>query len=211
MIQVIIADDHEIIRRGVRQIISETSHIRVIAEVSDGKELMGKLGTTEVDLLLLDISMPGRSGLDILSDLKKIKPRLPVLILSIYEDDEYIRKAIQSGVSGYISKTALSSELIRAIEVVAGGGRYISEKLATKIIFTHDQDSTKPLHENLTDRELEVLKHIARGQSPRLIAADLAISVKTVNAHREHILRKMNMKSNAELIRYGIEHFLPGP
>ncbi len=211
MIQVIIADDHEIIRRGVRQIISETSHIRVISEVSDGKELMGKLGTTEVDLLLLDISMPGRSGLDILYDLKKIKPRLPVLILSIYEDDEYIRKAIQSGVSGYISKTALSSELIRAIEVVAGGGRYISEKLATKIIFTHDQDSTKPLHENLTDRELEVLKHMARGQSPRLIAADLAISVKTVNAHREHILRKMNMKSNAELIRYGIEHFLPGP
>lgn len=208
MIRVLVADDHEIIRRGVRQIIAETDHIRVVSEASEWKELIGKLGQTDADILLLDINMPGRSSLDILPDLKKIKPRLPVLIFSIYEDEEYIRKAITRGVSGYISKTTVSAELIRAIEIVAGGGQYVSERLASKILFGREPDAIKPLHDLLSKRELEVLLHIVRGTSPRQIAAQLSISIKTVNAHREHILQKMNLKSNAQLIRYGIEHAL---
>lgn len=207
MIKVMVADDHEIIRKGIRQIISETSHIRLVSEASEWKELMGRIRQHDADILLLDINMPGRSGLDIIPDLKKIRPRLGILMLSIYEDEEYVRKAINRGVAGYVSKTAVSAELIKAIEVIAAGGQYVSEKMASRLIFTQESDNSSLRHTNLSNRELEILKNIAQGKSNRIIATELSISIKTVNTHRVNILKKLNLNSTSELIHYGLKHF----
>jgi len=208
MIHLLIADDHDLIRRGLRGVFHETNHICVSAEATDGPGLIRELSLNDFDVLLLDINLPGRSGLDLLQDIRRLRPQLPVLILSIYEDDEYILGAIQHGANGYIPKSADPGELIRAIEQVASGKKYISEKLAHKILFHPDQMVTGKIHQSLTARELEVLRKIAEGKPPRQIAGEPCISVKTVNAHREHILQKMNMHSTAELIRYAMKEKL---
>ena len=207
MIRVIIADDHDLIRRGLKQSLSETKHITVADEAGEWTELFRKISRKEYDILLLDINMPGRSGIDVLQEIKKLRPALPVLILSIYEDENYVLRAIRRGADGYISKASSTDDLIKAIEKVSKGGQYISDSKAEKVLF-HAKKYLDPLHKSLSDREMEVLLKITEGKSPKTIAKELSISVKTINAHREHILRKMNMKSTAELIRYGIKHKL---
>jgi DNA-binding NarL/FixJ family response regulator len=208
MIRVIIADDHDLIRRGVKQSLSETKSITVTDEAAEWTELIHKISRNEYDILLLDINMPGRSGIDVLRDIKKLRPTLPVLILSIYEDENYVLKAIARGADGYISKASNTDDLIKAIEKVVKGGQYISDSLAEKVLFHSKSKTIDLIHKSLSDREMEVMLKIIEGKPPKLIAKELSISVKTVNAHREHILRKMNMKSTGELIRYGIKHKL---
>jgi len=208
MIRLLIADDHDLIRKGLKQLLAEEHRIVVAGEASSSQEVLHLITRQEFDLLLLDINLHGQSGLDILTDIKRLRPGLPVLILSIYEDDAYIIGAINKGANGYISKSADSSELIRAIERVAKGEKYISGELAGKVLFVTRSATVNKLHTSLTPREMEILKRIASGTAPRQIAQALSISVKTVQAHREHILRKMNMRSNAEMIRYAVRENL---
>lgn len=208
MIRIIIADDHDLTRRGLKQMFSEVPHISIAEEVVDGNELLNRISLFDFDLLLLDINLPGRSGLDLMKDIRRIKPDLRVLILSIYEDEHYVLNAINKGTDGYIAKSADPMELVKAIEKVARGEKYISEAMAGKILFYSKSSRVEKLHTSLTERELELLKRIASGESPREIAEKLYISVKTVHAHREHILRKMKMRSNAELILYAVKEGL---
>jgi len=206
MIRLLVADDHPVIRKGIREIFHESDRIEVAGEAKDWKEILNKIGRHKYDVLLLDIKMPGRSGLDILPEIKIIQPKLPVIIFSVFEDEEYVIKAINLGASGFLSKASEAGEMIKAIETVAGGNKYITGELASKLLFAGTAGIVEPLHNVLSKREMEVLVKIASGSSARQIAQDLSIHVKTVNAHREHILKKMHMKSNAELVKYAVNH-----
>lgn len=208
MINILIADDHAVVRQGIKKILSDASDIVVAGEASEWRGLFQIMREAAFDVLLLDISLPGRSGLDILREIKQMFPAVPVLILSMYEEEEYVVRAINDGASGYVSKSAVAEDLILAIRRVAAGGQYISGFLAERFIFDPKTGKAGNLHTCLSTRELEVLKKIAGGMSAKAIAAELSLSVKTVNAHREHILKKMNMRSNAELIKYAVTHTL---
>lgn len=205
MIEVLVADDHQIVREGLKQILAETSDIVVTGEASNGGEVINRVWKTDYDVILLDISMPGRSGLDILKELKSIKPKLKILFLSMHPEEHYAVRALKSGASGYLTKNRAKDELIEAIRRVSLGGKYVSASLAEKLAFDLEKDYEKPPHERLSDREYEVMRMLTSGKTVSEIARELSLSVKTISTHRSRLLQKMDMKTNAELTRYAIQ------
>jgi two-component system invasion response regulator UvrY len=209
-IKILIADDHPIVRAGFKQVISDMPDMLVADEAGNGQEVLNLIGKKDYDLVLLDISMPGRSGLEILKDLKSEKPKLPVLILSIYPEEQYAIRALRAGASGYMTKASAPNELILAIRKISEGGKYISASLAEKLAYYLDGDATKPPHETLSDREYQVMLMIASGKTVTEIANELCLSVKTISTYRTHILEKMKMKNNAEITLYAVQNKLVG-
>jgi two-component system, NarL family, invasion response regulator UvrY len=209
MTKILIADDHTIVREGLKQILAETSDMVVAGEATNGQEVIDKVLKNNYDVVLLDISMPGRNGLDILKQLKIDKPGVSVLILSMYAEEQYAMRALRAGAAGYMTKESAPDELIQALRKVSQGRKYISPTLAEKLALNLEGgDEQKPPHENLSDREYQVLCMIASGKMIKEIADELALSVKTVSTYRSRILDKMGLKSNAALTHYAIQNKL---
>jgi two-component system invasion response regulator UvrY len=210
MIRVLIADDHVVVRQGLKQILGDTPELLVAGEAINGQEVLDKIRAEAWDVVVLDISMPDHSGLDILKQLKAEQPKLPVLVLSMHPEDRYAMRVLKAGASGYLAKDSAADELVKAIRKVVSGGRYVSPFLAEKMAFEVGADSSKLPHETLSDREFQVLRLIADGKSVTEIAAELSLSVKTVSTYRARLLEKMNLSTNAELIHYAIRNHLIG-
>jgi two-component system invasion response regulator UvrY len=210
MIRVLIADDHAVVRQGLKQILGDTPEMLVAGEAINGQDVLGKVRAEAWDVVVLDISMPDRSGLDILKQLRSERPGLPVLVLSMYSEDQYAMRVLKAGASGYLTKDSAPDELVKAIRKVVSGGRYVSPLLAEKLAFEMGADSSKLPHETLSDREFQVLRLLAAGKSVGEIAAELSLSVKTISTYRARMLEKMNLGTNAELIRYAIQNRLIG-
>lgn len=205
VVRILIADDHPIVRTGLKQILAEDPDIRLVGEASNSGEVIDFLWKHECDFVLLDIGMPGRSGLEVISEIKQIKPNICVLILSIYPEEQYAVRALRAGASGYLTKASAPIELIRAIHKVSRGGKYISQNLAEILASEIDKHSTKQLHEKLSDREYEVMLMLASGKTVTEVAGNLCLSVKTISTYRANILEKMSMRNNAQLTFYAVE------
>lgn len=207
MLRVLIADDHAIVRKGLKEILLDEYPSAVIHEAKDAEVAIKFLITAEVDydVVISDLSMPGRSGLDVLQHTKQNNPKLPVLILSIHPEEQYAIRALKAGAAGYLSKDAAPEELVKAIQRVLLGRKYISAEIAEKMVTDMDVDNQKPLHELLSDREFHVFQRLADGKSVSEIAEQLSLSINTVSTYRTRILVKMDFKSNADLTRYAIE------
>ena len=208
MIRVLIADDHTVVRRGLKQILLEGFPSAYVEEVPDAEEMIKKIIQAEWDVVISDLSMPGRSGLEALQQIKQLQPKLPVLILSIHPEDQYAIRVLKAGASGYLSKDMAPDELVNAVQRVMLGKKYITASIAEKLASVLDQDANKALHENLSDREFSVLKLLASGKSVSEIAESLFLSVTTVSTYRTRIMAKMNMKSNADLTLYAVANRL---
>lgn len=210
MITLLIADDHAIFREGLKHILEEHPDIVVADEAANGWEVLDKVWKRDFDMVLLDIRMPGMPAIDVLKRLKAEKPRLPVLILSMYPEDQYAVRFIRAGASGYLTKESAPDELITAIRRITSGRKYITSSLAEKLADEVEPDAEKPLHNTLSDREYEVFRLIASGKTVTEIAEALSLSVKTISTYRSRILEKMRMKTNAELMHYALKHGLFG-
>jgi DNA-binding NarL/FixJ family response regulator len=208
VIKVLIADDHPIVRQGLRQILSGVSDMKVAGEAVNGQETLEQVRAGGWDVLVLDITMPGRSGFDILKELKHQQPDLPVLVLSIHAEEQFAVRVLKAGASGYVTKENAPDELIKAIRKVVSGGKYISRGLAESLAFGLDTASARPRHEALSDREFQVLQLVASGKTLTEIAEELSLSTKTISTYRTRLLEKMDFKSNAEIIRYAFENAL---
>jgi two-component system, NarL family, invasion response regulator UvrY len=208
MINILIADDHPIVRRGLKQIIQDEKDLKVVCEAGNSEEVMTKLKENKVDILLLDISMPGKSGLDLLSDLNNLFPDLKILILSGMPEEVYAKRVIKMGAYGYIHKESTTELLVPAIRKVLQGKRYISSKLADILASDLTEDENEMLHEQLSEREFEVLLLIGKAKTPSEIAETLHLGVTTISTYRSRILEKMKMKNNSELIQYCIRQKL---
>lgn len=204
MINVLIIDDHPIVREGLKQILKASSEVVVSGEAGNSDEALRGISEGNYDVALLDIALPGRSGLDILQELKKRSPKTAILILSAYPEEQYALRALKSGAAGYLVKKSAPEELVTAIKKVSSGGRYISSHLAERLVFALEKGGNEP-HETLSDREYQVMCMIASGKTVSEIAKELSISVKTVSTHRSRILEKMDMRNNAELIHYAVK------
>lgn len=204
MIKVLITDDHPVVRRGIRQILEDDERISMVEEAGSGKEIIEKLKKQVFDVILLDISLPGRSGLDLIPVIKKVQKSAGILILSIHSEEIYAQKALKSGASGYLTKASAPEELITAIYKVAGGGKYISASLAEKISFNIIGEKNDPLHYKLSGRELEVISLLASGKTLSNIADYLSLSPKTISTYRRRILEKLNLKTTSDIIRFSI-------
>ncbi len=211
MIRILVADDHAIVREGLKQILADVSDMTVCDEAASGAETLAKIRKREYDVVLLDISMPGRSGLEILKDIKTEHPKQPVLILSMHAEEQYAVRALRAGASGYLTKASAPDELIGAIRKVSYGRKYVSASLAEKLAFALDIDTKNPPHETLSDREYQVMLMIASGKSVKEIAAELCLSVKTISTYRARVMEKMKMKKNAELTLYAVRNRLMDP
>jgi two-component system invasion response regulator UvrY len=207
-LRILIADDHAIIRRGLKQILLEEYPSAIVEEVNDAEGVIKKTGSDEWDIIISDLSMPGRSGLDVVQHVKQNFPKLPVLILSIHPEEQYAIRALKAGAAGYLSKDAATEELVKAVQRVLQGRKYISPAIAEKMADELDLDASKPPHEVLSDREFDVFKMIAAGKTVSEIAEQLSLSITTVSTYRARIMVKMDMKNNAELTRYGLENKL---
>lgn len=199
----LVVDDHPIVRRGICQILNDISGNVRIAEASDAKEAIKEIRSNKFDVVLLDINMPGRSGLDLLEDIRSINPDIKILIVSMYPEEQYAIRALKTGASGYLTKESASNELLAAVEKVLQGGRYITQSIAERIFDVIDQKG--PPHELLSNRELEVLIQIAKGTSIKEIGHILALSEKTISTYRSRILEKMDLNSNADIVRYALQ------
>jgi DNA-binding NarL/FixJ family response regulator len=208
MNRIFIADDHAIVRRGLRQLLIEQYPTAVIGEAGDVETLVAAVMNDEWDVVICDMSMPGRSGLDALSQLKQIAPKLPVLIMSMYPEDQYALRVLKAGAAGYLGKETIHDDIIKAIETVRLGRKYITPGIAEKLADALDGASDQKPHELLSDREFDVFKLLASGKSVSDIAEQLSLSPTTVSTYRSRIIDKMNMRSNAELTRYAIEMHL---
>jgi DNA-binding NarL/FixJ family response regulator len=203
--KVLIADDHAVFRRGLRETLAEAFSRVTFGEARTAQETLEHVRRQDWDVVILDISMPGKSGLDILDDLKRLRPRMPILLLSMHPEQQFARRALKSGAAGYLTKDSVTEELKEAVKKIVGGGKYVSATLAEKLAVDLRQGADTPLHELLSDREFQVLRMIASGKTVKDIAEDLSLSVKTVSTYRGRILEKTGMKTNAELIRYALE------
>ena len=207
-IRVLIADDHAIVRQGLRQILSDTADLTVAGEAENGVQAVQLVRSGEWDVVLMDVSMPDRNGIDALKIIKKEFPRLPVLILSMYPEEQYAIRALKAGAAGYLTKQSAPELLVTAIRQVASGKKYVSPSLAKELANAIGEDSERPPHEKLSDREYQTLCMIASGKTPTEIAEALNLSVKTVSVYRARLLEKMNLRNNAELTHYGLKHGL---
>jgi len=208
MIKVFVADDHAIVRRGLVQIVHDESDIIIAGEAVNSREVLEAVQTQHFDVLVLDINMPGRSGLDILQEVKLWAPRLPVLILSMHSEDQFAARVFKAGAAGYLPKESAPEELVKAIRKVFSGGKYVSQSQAEKLVDSFKADFERAPHESLSTREFEVLRRIASGQTVTRIAGELNLSVKTISTYRARILEKMHMASSAELTHYAIKNQL---
>lgn len=208
MIRIAVADDHAIVREGFKQILSDCPDIQVAGEAKNGKDMLELLRRDSFDAVVLDISLPDRSGLDVLKEIRKTHPSLPVLILTMHAEEQYALRVFKAGASGYLTKESAPEQLVNAVQKVASGGKYISPQLAEKLVGDLGSDSLRPPHETLSDREFQVLCFLASGKTAGQIAAELDLSVKTVSTYRTRILEKMRLNNNAELIHYAIQNGL---
>ncbi len=207
-IKVLVADDHEIVRQGLKTIISEHSDLSIAGEAENGNQVLKIVKKTKVDVVLLDFDMPEKNGLDTLIELKALYPKLPVMILSIFPEDHYGTRFLKAGASGYLQKSSATDQLIDAIRKVFNGGKYISSALTDRLVTNLNRDHERPLHESLTDREFQVFCLLATGKKLKEIADELCLSINTISTYRSRILQKMDMSSNADVIRYAIKNKL---
>lgn len=205
---ILLADDHAVVRRGLKDILADALPGARFSEAASGDEVLGRLAGSQIALVVLDINMPGRSGLDVLRDVKRAYPRLPVIIMSVQPEDQYAIRCLRAGAAAYINKDSAPEELAEATRKILGGGRYVSSRMAERLVAQLDEPTDKPLHESLSDREHEVMRMIASGVPLTEIAERLHVSVKTVSSYRSRIMEKMQMKSNAEVTRYAMTHQL---
>lgn len=208
MLRILVVDDHEVVRSGMRAIFNELSIQAEVGEASTGQEALIKVCEKKWDVVVLDISLEGRSGLDVLKELHQLRPKIPILILSAHSEELYALRAFKAGAAGYVTKGSSRKELINALHKVRRGGKYVSATLAEKMVGHLLTDLERPPHERLSNREFEVFRMIAAGKKTGEIAETLSISDKTVGAYRARIFEKMGMKTNAELIHYAIQHHL---
>jgi len=208
MLRILIADDHPIVRQGLGQLIAKTADMVVADEASNGSEVLDKVGASHCDVVLLDISMPGLHGLDIIRQLRKESPKLPILILSMHSEEQYAVRAFRAGASGYLTKQSAPDELLAAIRKVSIGGKYVSPSLAEKLASDLEIGTGKLPHETLSNREYEVMLMIAAGKTVAEIAEVLSLSVQTISTYRSRILQKMQMKNNVELANYAARNQL---
>ena len=207
-IKVLIADDHDIVRQGIEKVLSKSDDVVVVSEASNGCEVIELVKKTKIDVLLMDVEMPEKTGWEVLSELKVIKPNLPVIILSIFPEEHYGPRFIKAGAAGYLNKASKPATLLEAIRKVHQGGRYVSAKLADLLIQDLGRTTKTNPHETLSPREFQVFCQIAAGKKLKDIADELSLSITTVSTHRARILDKMAMKTNAELIHYAVKHGL---
>ena len=208
MIKILIADDHLIVREGIKRIIDDSADMNVVAEASNGMEALELVWNNKYDLILLDISMPGQNGLQTLKEIKKHDKDLPVLMLSMHAEQQYAMRAIKAGASGYMTKDTASNQLVKAIRKINDGRKYISPEVADLLATDLYHEYDKEPHEYLSDREFEVLKMIAKGNSIKIIAKNLSISPKTVSTYRSRILEKLDLETNSDIIHYAIDYKL---
>jgi two-component system, NarL family, invasion response regulator UvrY len=208
MIKILIADDHTIVREGLKQILAETPDMVVAGEATNGHEVLERVRAEDWDLVLLDLAMPGKDGLDTLKELKLEKPNLPVLVLSIYPEEQYAVRLLRAGAAGYLTKESAPDELIAAIRKVSQKGKYVSQALGEQLANYVTEDRDQPRHETLSDREYKVMLMISSGKTVSEIADDMFLSVKTISTYRARALKKMGLKNNAEFTYYALKHSL---
>ena len=208
MIRFLIADDHAILRRGLKEILAREIEGVDCGEAKDAQEVLAKVRSDHWDLVILDLSLPDRSGLDVLRDIKEMRPQLPILVLSMHPEDQYGKRILKAGAAGYMNKESAAEELIKAIRKVLAGGRYVSPALAERLVLDLNEDVTRPLHETLSDREFEVLRMIASGKKVTQIAEEMHLSVATVSTYRARILEKMKMTTTAQIMHYALSSHL---
>jgi len=208
VIRILITDDHPVLRRGLKEILMEELEGATCGEAGNAQELISEVQTEDWDLVILDLTMPGRSGLDVLRDLRTLRPKIPVLVLSMHPEDQLGKRVLKAGASGYMNKESAPKELIKAVRKVLEGSVYVSPALAERLALDLRENAGRPLHETLSEREFEVLRMLASGKTVTEIAVDLHLSVPTVSTHRAHILEKMNMTTTAALIRYAVDNRL---
>jgi len=208
VIRIVIADDHTIVREGLKQVLSAASDLAVVGEAQNGQEVMQRVRELEFDVLLLDMSMPGKSGIELIKQVRAEKPKLRVLVLSMHQEQQYAVRAIKAGASGYLTKESASAQLVSAIRKVAGGGAFITEAVAEQLALGAMPQADGPPHSALSDREFQVFRLLVSGKAVSSIADELNLSVKTVSTHKARIMQKMNMSNPTELIRYALQHRL---
>ena len=208
MINILIADDHAIVREGLKQILADEADMVVSGEAADGQEALRTARTEAWDVLVLDITMPGRTGFDILQALKQEHPDLPVLVLSMHAEEQFAVRALKAGAAGYLTKESAPDELVKAIRQVVAGRKYVSANLAELLALSLDSATDQPRHATLSDREFQVMRLLAGGKTATQIAEGLALSVKTISTYRTRILEKLDLKNTAEIIHYAIQHRL---
>jgi DNA-binding NarL/FixJ family response regulator len=207
-IRILLADDHAMFREGLKQVLAATPDLMVVDEASDTQEVLDKAMHQDLDIAVLDISMPGRDGIEVLKQLKQTSPHLRVLILSMHPEDQYAFRAIKAGASGYLTKSKASRELIDAIRRIASGRKYISPEVAEQLAIDLERGADKPLHQRLSDREYQVMCMIASGKTVTQIADEITLSVSSISTMRSRILKKFGMKTNAEITHYAVKHDL---
>jgi len=208
MIRVVLADDHTIVREGLKQLLGVTGDLEVVGEARDGHEALKAVREVDFDVLVLDMSMPGKSGIELIKQIRSEKPKLRILVLTMHEEHQYAVRAIRAGAAGYLTKESASAQLVSAIRKVAGGGAYISGEVAEELALAAMPDAQGPPHATLSDREFQVFRMIAEGKSVSDIAQRLSLSAKTVSTHKANLLQKMNLDTTGDLIRYAIAHGL---
>lgn len=208
MITVLVADDHAVVRRGLRQILSETSDIEVSAEAATGAEVLERVRTQRFHVVMLDVNLGGTNGLELLVDIHRERPELPVLVLTVYSEEQYAVRALRAGAAGFLTKESAPDRLVDAVRKIATGGRYVSVELAERLADWVANGRDKMPHEALSDREFQVLRMLASGKTVSQVAEELSLSVKTISTHRMRILKKMAMKNNAELTHYAVRNGL---
>lgn len=206
--RILIADDHALVRKGLRQLLAEALPQVEFGEASNAQEALDLVWGNHWNVLLLDITMPGRSGLDLLKQLKQDRPELPVLVLSAHPEEDYALRVLKAGAAGFLNKDAAVEELLAAIRKVAAGGKYVSPSVGETLAESVETLAPHPRHEDLSDREFEVFRLLASGKAVSEIAAQLSLSVKTISTYRTRLLQKLHVKGNAELIRYAVQHRL---
>ena len=204
MIRVLIVDDHAIVRKGLMQILAECAETAAVDEADSGEEALEKVHDNAYDLVMLDISLPGKNGLEVLKEMKSLCPELPVLVLSMHPEEQYAIQALRTGASGYLTKASAAESLVAAMQKVLQGGKYISNSLAEKLAYGLINEAAIPLHEALSNREYQVMRMIATGKRPKEISLELSLNVRTVSTYRGRIMHKMGMRNNAELAHYAI-------
>ena len=208
--RILIVDDHAVVRAGVRQILADAFPDAAFGEAADGRQAVASALDKAWNLAIVDVAMPGRSGVDVLKDLKALRPKLPVLVFSMYPEEQYAVRALRAGAAGYLTKGNLSDELVAAVRKALAGGRYVSAELAERLASELGSPAKGLPHEALSDRELEVLRRIGAGKAVKQIAAELSLSASTVSTYRKRLLGKMRLRTTTELIRYAVEHKLLG-